>query len=454
MTSTSGRHDTSAASRWYRPVRQRAATVGLSAAALILAAACSSGGQSAGSGGSASTPPSPRQALLAAAAQTRQVTSATETLTVRVSGASSSTMTGTIRVRLKPTLLLGGVLDETAAGTSTRIRMIFTSTAIFFNEGSLTSQLGKPWINIDLSALPALAGTSGAALAQLIQSVQSNNFTNQAQLFTVARNTRVAGMQTVDGVSTTEYVGSFIAADGLKALPASFRKVLGSELRALGRSTVHFHEWIDGQHHLRKMTEVDTLNGNIINTTISITAINQPVSVTLPPASQTFLFQGSGPVSGISLNSDLGAKLVPAPPGFALSQDPSEHSGPMNAAGFNKYMGSGNLAASLHFVRGYDAFYDNPDGDITEVTLFQFATQDDATLFKAGWVPGGPVNSKADPVIPGAEDFDSTTVDQGSADHGVIAIKGNVVFVIDDVTSSTASVPQVETMARRQYAAL
>ena len=126
----------------------------------------------------------------------------------------------------------------------------------------------------------------------------------------------------------------------------------------------------------------------------------------------------------------------------------------MNGTGFNKYMGSGNPAASLHFVRGYDAFYDSPNGDIIEVTLFQFATQDDATLFKAGWVPGGPVNSKADPAIPGAEDYDSTTVDQDSADHGVIAIKGNEAFVIDDVTSSTAPVPLVETMARQQYAAL
>jgi hypothetical protein len=454
MTSTSSRHDTSAASRWCRPVRQRAATVGLSAAALILAAACSSGGQSAGSGGSASTLLTPRQALLAAAAKTQQVTSATETLTVQDSGASSSTTTGTIQVRLKPTLLISGNLNETAADTSTRIKMIFTSTAIFFNEASLTSQFGKPWVQIDLSALPALAGTSGAGLAQLIQSLQSNNFTDQAQLFTVATNTRVVGTQTVDGVSTTEYGGSFIAADGLKALPASFRQALGSELQALGNRTIYFREWIDGQHHLRKMTEVETLNGNTINTTINITAINQPVSITLPPASQTFLIQGSGPVSGNSLNSDLGAKVVPAPTGFVLSQDPGEHSGPMNAAGFNTYMGSGNLAASLHFVRGYDAFYDSPNGDILEVTLFQFATQTDATLFKAGWVPGGPVNSKADPAIPGAEDFDSTTVDQDSADHGVIAIKGTVAFVIDDVTSSTAPVPLVETMARQQYAAL
>jgi hypothetical protein len=438
-------NDPSALFRWRRPVRLRAAA-GLSAAALILVAGCSSAGR-----GSASTPLTPRQALLAAMTQTRQSTSATETLTVQD---DSFTMTGTIRFRLKPTVLASGNLNVTADGTSTPIKMVLTSTAMYLNEASLTSQLGKPWVGIDLSALPALAGTTGAGLAQLIQSLQSNNFTNQAQLFTVAKNTRVVGTQTVDGVSTTEYAGSFIAADGLNALPASLRKALGPELQALGRSPVHFREWIDGRHYLRKMTEVETVDGDITNTTVDITAINQPVTITLPPASQTFLVQGSAPVSGNALNGNLGAKVVPAPPGFALSQDPDEHSGPMNAAGFNAYMGSGNLAASLGFVRGYDVFYDSPDGDIIEVTLFQFASQNDATIFKADWVPGGPVNSKADPAIPGAEDFDSTTVDQDSADHGVIAIKGNVVFVIDDVTSSTAPVPMVHTMARQQYATL
>jgi hypothetical protein len=307
---------------------------------------------------------------------------------------------------------------------------------------------------VDLSALSALGGTSGASLAKLVQSLQSNNFTNQAQLFTVAKNTRVAGTQTVDGVTTTEYTGSFTAAEGLKALPVAFRQALAPELQELGNSPIHFREWVDGQHHVRKMTEVETVNGDTVNTTINITAIDQPVSITLPPGSQIFLIQGSGPVSGNLSGGNLGAKVVPAPSGFALSQDPSEHSGPMNAAGFNTYMGAGNLAASVHFVRGYDTFYDNPDGDMIEVTLFQFATQADATLFKAGWVPGGSVNSKADPVIPGAEDFDSTTVDQGLAKHGVIAIKGNVAFVIGDVTSSIAPVPLVETMARQQYAAL
>jgi hypothetical protein len=39
-------------------------------------------------------------------------------------------------------------------------------------------------------------------------------------------------------------------------------------------------------------------------------------------------------------------------------------------------------------------------------------------------------------------------------DHGVIASKGDFVFVIDDATGSAAPVSMVETMARQQYAAL
>jgi hypothetical protein len=446
-------NDSSALARWRRPGRRGASAVGLPAAGLILVAACVSCGTSA-AGGSASAPLTPRQALMAAATQAQKVTSATETLAIQVSGASGSTITGTVWIRRKPALLASGNLNVTAAGSSTQIKEILTSAAVYVQEPSLAAQLGKPWLKMDWSTLSTLGGTGGTNLAQLFQSLQSNDFASQAQLPTVAKNARVVGTQTIDGVTTTGYAGSFTAADALKALPASLRPALAPELQALGTSTIHFSEWIDGQHHPRKINVVETVKGNTVNTTINITAINQAVSITLPPASQTFVYQGSGPVSGNSFTGDLGAKVVPAPPGFALSQDPNEHSGPMNAAGFNSYMGSGNLAAQLHFVRGYDVFYDNPDGDIIEVTLFQFATQNDAIDFAANWVPGGPVTSKTDPFIPSGTDFDSTTVDQGSADHAVIAIKGNVAFVIDDTTSTTAPMPLVETMARQQYAAL
>jgi hypothetical protein len=429
---------------------RRAAVVSLSAAALILIAACSSGSEPAGGSRSASAALTPQQAVLAAATQAQQITSANETLTVQSSGASSSVTTGTIWIRLKPVLMISGNLNATAAGASTQIKMIVTSTAIYLNQASLASQLGKPWVKIDLSAL---AGTSGAGLAQLVQSMQSNNFGNQAQLVTVAKNTHVVGTQTVDGVPTTEYAGSFSAADGLKALPASLRQALAPELQALGNSTIYFHEWIDGQHHLRKMTEVETLNGDTVNTTINITAINQPVHITLPPASQTFTLQGSGPASGNSGSSGLSAKVIPAPPGFALSQAADVH-----AADFNQMM-AGTPAASLNFVRGYEVSYDSAsNSDSIVVFLFQFATASDATVFKTDFPStAGTGKVKADPVIPGAEDYDSTSPDQGNQgmyDHAVVAAKGNLAFLIDDATGSAAPLPLVETLAVKQYSAL
>ena len=77
------------------------------------------------------------------------------------------------------------------------------------------------------------------------------------------------------------------AAQALKTLPASFRKAMGPELQVLGNGIISFHVWIDGQHHTRKITDVETVNGETINSTVLITAINQPVHITIPPASQT-----------------------------------------------------------------------------------------------------------------------------------------------------------------------
>ena len=84
-------------------------------------------------------------------------------------------------------------------------------------------------------------------------------------------------------MATTEYAGSVRAAQALKTLPASLRKAMAPELQVLGNGTISFHVWIDGQHHTRKITDVETVNGETVNTTVNITAINQPVQIALPP---------------------------------------------------------------------------------------------------------------------------------------------------------------------------
>ena len=254
--------------------------VGLSAAALTLVTACSSGG-----GRPASTPLTPRQAILAAATQAQKITSATETITVQDSGIQNVTTTGTIQVRRTPTPLLSENLNVTDAGKSTQIKAILTGTAIYINEPSLAQQIGKPWLRLRLAAL---SKTPLASIAQLVRSLQSNNFANQTQLLAATKHARVVGKQTVDGVPSTEYAGSLRTAEALKALSPAFRKALAPALQALGNRTINFHVWLDGQHHTRKIIDAETVNGETINTTVNITAINQPVQITPPPASQTF----------------------------------------------------------------------------------------------------------------------------------------------------------------------
>ena len=265
---------------------------GWSAAALILVTSCASGGGSAHGvpgGGSSSRPLPPRQALLAAAAEANRINSAVETISVQDRGASTSTMTGTFRYQLKPTVEASADFHTDMFGMSTQMKAIATSDAVYFNMGALPGfpdmghVAGKPWIKLDLSSLN---GSGMAAFAQLVQDTQSGDFTAQAHVFAVAENVHVAGTQVIDGVPTTEYDGSFRVAAVLEALPASLHKVLAAELQALGTGPVYFREWIDGQHHVRKMIEVHTVNGTTTTSTVLITAFNQPVAITLPPASQ------------------------------------------------------------------------------------------------------------------------------------------------------------------------
>src|SRR5262249_35367300 len=159
-----------------------------------------------------------------------------------------------------------------------------------FREPSLTGHIGKPWIKLDLSALK---NTPLAGIGQLLRSVQNNSFFDLAQLFAATRNVHVIGKRTVAGVRTTEYAGSFRARELYKALAPGLRKTLGSALKALGDSTVTFHIWIDDQHRPRKTTETETINGETISTTVNVTAINQPVQITAPPAGQTYVPPGA-----------------------------------------------------------------------------------------------------------------------------------------------------------------
>jgi hypothetical protein len=277
---------------------RRPAAIALSAATLALLAACSSSGSTSASGPAASTgagattgtstgsgsagsggSQTAKDALLTAATQSQNITSAVTSLHVTVTGSQASTETGTIQYQLKPSLLMGEDMKIAAEGGNTEIKLIVTGTDMYFSEPGLS---GKSWTKI---ALSSMTGPS-ASFAQLVQSMQSNNFTSQTQLFTAAKDAHQVGTATIGGVPTTEYAGTLRASDGLKALSPSVRKIIGPQLQKLGDSVISFHEWIDAQHQVRQVVEVETVQGHAVTTTMNVTGINQPVQIAVPAASE------------------------------------------------------------------------------------------------------------------------------------------------------------------------
>jgi len=280
---------------------RRPAVIGLSAAALALLAACSSGGSGSASGSPASTgatagstasantgpadtggagTPAARQALLAAATAAQQVNTAVTTLNVKVTGgAQAGAETGTLQSQRKPSPLMSEILHINAQGGTTDIKLILTGTDVYFNEPGLSAN----WTKLSRSSL---SGPAAASFGKMIQGMQSNDFANQQQMLAAAKNVHEAGTQTIDGVQTTEYDGSIRASDAINALSPSVRDVLGPQLKTLGDSVISFREWIDGQHHVRRVIENETVKGSTLTTTMDITGINQPVQITVPPNSQ------------------------------------------------------------------------------------------------------------------------------------------------------------------------
>jgi hypothetical protein len=255
-------------------------TAAAGAAIALLAAGCGT------SSPSASSAISPARAIILTADQARQVSSFASVLSVRLTGSVSGTMTGTMRLRSKPSLLADADFSTISFGGQALpggMQEILTNSSIYLKLGALQQRIGKPWIEISYAALQK--GT-GVDLSQLTQQVQENNPLVQAQMLAGAKDVRDAGTQTIDGVLTTHYTGSYPLSAGLARLPASLRSLEQKALARLDITTVQFNVWIDAQHQMRKMTAVEVGTGQRIDVSMQLTGINQPVDVTPPPASQ------------------------------------------------------------------------------------------------------------------------------------------------------------------------
>lgn len=287
MQSAPGQRAVRSARSW------RATAVAACAAASALITACSSAAGGGTGGTSAPKPVTPATAIRLTADETQSVTSLGGAITIR---AGSVNVGGTFQFQLKPSLMVDENLNAAEGGQSVAIDEILSGTTLYMKVPGLSSQTSKPWVEINLSGV---SGNLGAALNQLLQNAETSNPLTQTQELTASKDAREVGTQVIDGVNTTHYAGTLSPSAALAKLSPSLRQDLSSTMNQL-QGSISWNIWTDSQHNLRQLSETYSVAGSPFTLTMSVTSINQPVSVTLPPASQVTVLPASA-LSGANL---------------------------------------------------------------------------------------------------------------------------------------------------------
>jgi hypothetical protein len=252
----------------FRPASLAVAACG--AAVAVAAAGC--GTTTSGSSGQPAL--TARQAVTDAAQTSARLNTASASVTIN---AGNELLKENLHLQLHPELKMSAALTG-VPGTG-NISEVIVGTTVYVKIGSLAGS-GKPWIKLSTT------GTgSGAIVHELLQQASSGNLATQAKLAEVMSGLHQAGHATIGGVPTTRYDGTIEPSKVLPHLSAGLRQLLTPMLSQIhGQLKVSY--WIDAQHRIRKLTEIETVNGEQVTTTIVYTAINQPVQITIPPASQ------------------------------------------------------------------------------------------------------------------------------------------------------------------------
>jgi hypothetical protein len=208
-------------------------------------------------------------------------------MAVQTRGTEAVNMSGTMEEQTQPSPVL--VMNFSHFGLQGHavpggIQEIINSNAIYLKMAQLSRMAGKPWVKMPLSGI---SKASGVNVSQLFQQAESSNPLVQTQMLASSANVRKVGTATVDGVPTTEYTGSYPVSAGLAKLPASARAKIAPQLQAMGLTTQTFRIWLDSQQQVRKVITSDQGTSEQVTSTVQVTSINQPVTVSLPPASQT-----------------------------------------------------------------------------------------------------------------------------------------------------------------------
>jgi hypothetical protein len=198
-------------------------------------------------------------------------------------------MTATFAEQLHPTLLVSaqiGSYNMFGQSLPGGLTELITPTAMYLKSPSITQalHLTKPWAVISL----ATAGKStGINISQLVNQATGSGPLTQAEMLGASSSVREVGTGSIGGVPVTEYTGTIPVVKAIDGLSGSAKAQMEQMNTVAGFTNETYTIWIDGQHVMRK--GVFALTGATMteNVTATITSVDQPVNIAVPPTSQT-----------------------------------------------------------------------------------------------------------------------------------------------------------------------
>jgi hypothetical protein len=255
------------------------------AAALIAVSGC--GSDTSGSIGNISL--SASEALQHSAQQAQSVTSYAADLVIDATDPDhgSGKIQGTMVLQQKPELAGDITLTQMSFGGQSLpggMRVILQGDTAYVKVDLLKTLVGatKPWIKFDLTKLGAAGGVD---VKQLISQAQQVDLQSSVKLLTASKDAKAVGTETVGGVDTTHYTGTFSVADAAKQLTPDLQQKVQGELSQV--KDMKFDAWIDAQNLPRKIVMTGATGGKgTFTMTALFKSFNQPVQISAPPADQ------------------------------------------------------------------------------------------------------------------------------------------------------------------------
>ncbi|MFD0884243.1 LppX_LprAFG lipoprotein [Streptosporangium algeriense] len=265
-------------------MRRLAPALTLGAAALIAVTGC--GAQSAAPLGNVKL--AAAEAVQQSAQRAGEVTSYSADLVLDATGGEKGAgkIQGSVVYQSQPQLATDITLDTiTFDGQNVPggARAIFTGDTVYVKSQLLARFAGanKPWLKASISDIEAEGQKD---VRGFLEQARQFDLAGTVKLLTTSKDVKAVGTETVGGVETTHYSGTFPVDEAAQVLDPAKQEPLKERLSSV--KDVKFDLWADGQSLPRKVTLSGSENGDSLNLTVLFKGFNEPVTIAAPPAEQ------------------------------------------------------------------------------------------------------------------------------------------------------------------------